>query len=86
MKDFRKLETEIKKASDKFTNIESINEFRIKFLGKKGIISLEMKELANLSGDARKPHAEKLNKIKDSVLEIIASKMNLLLRKSDWNL
>ena len=74
MKDFRDLETEIKKASDKFTNIESINEFRIKFLGKKGIISLEMKELASLSGDERKQHAEKLNKIKDSVLEIIASK------------
>ena len=74
MKDFRELETEIKRASDKFTNIESINEFRIKFLGKKGIISLEMKELASLSGDERKQHAEKLNKIKDSVLEIIASK------------
>ena len=74
MKDFRDLETEIKKASDKFTNIESINEFRIKFLGKKGIISLEMKELATLSGDERKQQAEKLNKIKDSVLEIIDSK------------
>ena len=74
MKDFRELETEIKKASDKFTNIESINEFRIKFLGKKGIISLEMKELASLSGDERKQHAEKLNKIKDTILEIIASK------------
>ena len=74
MKDFRELETEIKKASDKFTNIESINEFKIKFLGKKGIISLEMKELASLSGNERKQHAEKLNKIKDSVLEIIASK------------
>ena len=74
MKDFRELETEIKKASDKFTNIESINEFRIKFLGKKGIISLEMKELASLSSDERKLHAEKLNKIKVSVLEIIASK------------
>ena len=74
MKDFRELETEIKKASDKFIDIESINEFRIKFLGKKGIISLEMKELASLSGDERKQHAEKLNKIKDSVLEIIASK------------
>ena len=74
MKDFRELEAEIKKASDKFTNIESINEFRIKFLGKKGIISLEMKELASLSGEERKQHAEKLNNIKDSVLEIIASK------------
>ena len=74
MKDFRELETEIKKASDKFTNIESVNEFRIKFLGKKGIISLEMKELASLSGDERKHRAEKLNKIKDSVLEIVASK------------
>ena len=74
MKDFRELETEIKNASDKFTNIESINEFKIKFLGKKGIISLQMKELANLSSDERKQHAEKLNKIKDSVLEIIDSK------------
>ena len=81
MKDFRELETEIKKASDKFTNIESINEFRIKFLGKKGIISLEMKELASLSGDEKKQHAEKLNKIKDSVLEIIASKTEELNRK-----
>ena len=33
-----------------------------------------MKELASLSGDERKQHAEKLNKIKDTVLEIIASK------------
>ena len=33
-----------------------------------------MKELASLSGDERKQNAEKLNKIKDSVLEIIASK------------
>ena len=74
MKDFRELKTEIKKASDKFTNIESINEFRIRFLGKKGIISLEMKELASLSGDERKQQAEKLNKIKDSVLQIIDSK------------
>ncbi len=74
MKDFRELETEIKKASDKFTNIESINEFRIRFLGRKGIISLEMKELASLSGDERKQQAEKLNKIKDSVLQIIDSK------------
>ena len=81
MKDFRELETEIKKASDKFTNIESINEFRIKFLGKKGIISLEMKELASLSGDERKQHAEKLNKIKDSVLEIIDSKTEELHNK-----
>ena len=78
MKDFRELETEIKKASEKFTNIESINEFRLKFLGKKGIISLEMKELASLSGDERKQQAEKLNKIKDSVLEIIDSKTEKL--------
>ena len=33
-----------------------------------------MKELASLSGD-EKQHAEKLNKIKDSVLEIIASRL-----------
>ena len=35
MKDFRELETEIKKASDKFTNIESINQFIIKFIVRK---------------------------------------------------
>ena len=77
MKDFRELETEIKKASDKFTNIESINEFRIKFLGKKGIISLEMKELASLSGDERKQHAEKLaSKTEELNSEELEKKLN----------
>ena len=74
MKDFNKLEAEIAEARDKFINIESINEFKIKYLGKKGIISLEMKELANLSGNERKKQAEKLNKIKDTILKTIDTK------------
>ena len=60
MKDFNKLEAEIAEARDKLINIESINEFRIKYLGKKGIISLEMKELASLSGNERKKTSRKI--------------------------
>ena len=74
MKDFNKLEAEFAEARDKLINIESINEFRIKYIGKKGIISLEMKELASLSGNERKKQAEKLNKIKDIILKIIDTK------------
>ena len=54
MVDFTKLEQEITNSLSTVTDLESLNECRIKYLGKKGEISLLMKELANLSGEDRK--------------------------------
>ena len=58
MVDFTKLEQEITNSLSTVTDLESLNECRIKYLGKKGEISLLMKELANLSGEDRKKQAE----------------------------
>ena len=64
MVDFTKLEQEITNSLAKVVDLESLNECRVKYLGKKGEISLLMKELANFSGDDRKKQAEILNNLK----------------------
>ena len=47
MVDFTKLEQEITNSLSKVADLESLNECRVKYLGKKGEISLLMKELTN---------------------------------------
>ena len=74
MVDFIKLEQEITNSLSKVTDLESLNECRIKYLGKKGEISLLMKELANLSGEDRKKQAEILNTLKNKILSLIEDK------------
>ena len=74
MFDFTKLEQEITNSLSKVTDLESLNECRIKYLGKKGEISLLMKELANLSGEDRKKQAEILNTLKNKILSLIEDK------------
>ena len=46
MKDFIKLEAEIAEAGDKLINIESINEFKIKFSLKKSMYSTSYMRLS----------------------------------------
>ena len=51
---------EIKKVS----SINNLEELRIKYLGKKGLISLEMKSLSSLSIDNKKTKGQELNNMK----------------------
>ena len=70
MVDFTKLEQEITNSLSKVADLESLNECRVKYLGKKGEISLLMKELTNLSSEDRKKQAEILNTLKLSLIHI----------------
>ena len=74
MVDFTKLEQEITNSLSKVTDLESLKECRIKYLGKKGEISLLMKELTNLSSEDRKKQAEILNTLKNKILSLIEDK------------
>ena len=49
---------------DKSTSVEELENLRIKYLGKKGIISLEMKSLSTLSNEEKKIKGKELNLIK----------------------
>ena len=64
---------EIKKAS----SIDAIEKLRIHYLGKRGLISVEMKSLSSLSIEDKKTKGQKLNVIK-SLFE-----KELLIKKSE---
>ena len=49
---------------NKSTSVEELENLRIKYLGKKGIISLEMKSLSTLSNEEKKIKGKELNLIK----------------------
>lgn len=61
---------EVKKAS----TIVQLEEIRVKYLGKKGIVSLQMSQIGKLPPEERKDFGANINKLKDSVLNAIESK------------
>ena len=72
------IESVIEVKKSKVTDLDSLEQFRLDFLGKKGEISLLMKDLSQLGVEERKKQAEKLNILKNSVLDFIKNKTNEL--------
>ena len=66
-----------KEAIDKINSVEDLKELenvRLNYLGKKGFISNEMKNLASLSIEEKKEVGKKLNILKNSILKKIESR------------
>ena len=66
----KNIESEKKLVKD----IETLEKMRLQFLGKKGEITILMKDLGKMDPKERKAKAEELNKVKDSVNNFINSK------------
>ena len=58
------------------SNIKELDNLRIKYLGKKGLISLEMKSLSSLAIDEKKIKGQELNDLKSIVEKQIENKKN----------
>ena len=54
MQNYKDLEKNIEKDFSSVSSLETLQEFRLSYLGKKGKISLLMKELSSLEADQRK--------------------------------
>ncbi len=73
------------------SSIDSLEALRIKYLGKKGLVSLEMKSLSSLSIDEKKIKGQELNtfksffekEIQNKRIEIETSSINEKLRKEN---
>ena len=74
MSKYKNIESLIEKKKPEVLDLDTLEKFRLNFLGKKGEISLLMKELSQLDADTRKQQAEELNIIKDSVLKFVKDK------------
>lgn len=63
-----------KEEITKQTSSASLDEVRVKYLGKAGIITTEMKKLGSLAPEDRKEAGQAINKVKKELEEIITSK------------
>lgn len=69
---------EILQAVDAAQNLDDLENVRINALGKKGRISLLMRELGGMDADARKAAGQALNLVKDAVAAALESKQAVL--------
>ena len=71
MDKYKNIRSSVSSKQKSVKDLDTLESFRQEFLGKKGSISLAMKELGNLGPDQRKINAEELNILKDSVLSFV---------------
>ncbi len=71
---FDKLIQEIEDCKHSIIDLNSLSDFRVKYLGKKGVLKLMMKEMGKLNPDERREFGQRINEIRDSLEELIASK------------
>ena len=60
------------------TSVDEIEKLRIKYLGKKGLISIEMKFLSSLSADEKKNRGQELNVFKSFFEKVLQDKKTKL--------
>ena len=84
MQDYEQLKNEILEKIDKSFTLEGLEDVRVESLGKKGSLSLLMKQLGSIEPEKRKETGQKLNLIQKEVLATIENKKEVL-RKDHIN-
>ena len=69
MQDYEQLKNEILEKIDLSSTLDRLEDVRVKSLGKKGSLSLLMKQLGSIEPDKRRETGQKLNLIQKEVLE-----------------
>ena len=78
MQDLDALAAEITTAIESVSSLEALEAIRIDVLGKKGRVSLMMRELGGMDPEARKQAGLELNRLKDSIATTIELRQTLL--------
>lgn len=78
--DIDKIVPELESDLAKISNVNELNDIRTKYLGKKGYVSVALKDLATFEGD-KKELGRRINEIKTTVLEKIDSMYSVMLAK-----
>ena len=84
MQDYEQLKNEILEKIDESSTLEALEDVRVESLGKKGSLSLLMKQLGSIEPDKRRETGQKLNLIQKEVLATIENKKEIL-RKDHIN-
>ena len=67
MQDYEQLKNEILEKIDESSTLEALEDVRVESLGKKGSLSLLMKQLGSIEPDKRRETGQKLNLIQKEV-------------------
>ncbi|MDO4808913.1 MAG: phenylalanine--tRNA ligase subunit alpha [Eubacteriales bacterium] len=73
MQDLIKLTEEIVEKVSKCNSADALNDVRVEYLGKKGVLTLIMKEMKDLSPDERPAFGQKVNDVRQKAENAIAS-------------
>ena len=76
MKDYDQLFQSALIDVEKSEDLKTLEEFRVKYFGKNGIISKELKSLSSLTVEDKKNFGKKLNTFKSNFFNIINKKKN----------
>ncbi len=71
---FDKLYLDLETDKNDIKSLSTLNDFRVKYLGKKGSLKLMMKDMANLTNEQRKEFGKKVNEVRDELEKFIAEK------------
>ncbi|PPR47593.1 MAG: Phenylalanine--tRNA ligase alpha subunit [Alphaproteobacteria bacterium MarineAlpha5_Bin9] len=74
-------ESEISQSIKQTSSIEELEIIRIKYLGKQGLVTNELRILSSLSNEEKKNRGKELNKIKNFIEQEIFEKRNYLNKK-----
>lgn len=83
MKKLEELTQEISKELELIDNLSKLETFRIKYLGKKGVVTSYLKELKNLPLEDRKLIGSQLNELKEKLEELLKQKEREILFKEE---
>lgn len=78
MEDLQKLETEIVAGITALDNLTALDDLRVAEVGKKGRVSLLMRELGKMSPEEKKEFGPKLNGLKNRIMQAIADRRSVL--------
>ena len=81
MPELKKLITEAQQAIADSNDLPALDAVRVKYLGKKGSLTAQMKQLGKLPGDQRREAGQKINTAKEQVQDSI-EKRKVLLEKA----
>lgn len=72
--DNNKILKELKEKLEKIDNLNNLNEVKAEYIGKKGIVTEQSKNMSSLSIEQKKELGKKINELKDSVTNLINEK------------
>lgn len=81
MEDILFLEKPFLKELQSVTTLTELNELRIKYLGKKGIVTSKIKKISSIPPELRPAYGMNVNKLKVSIEEALKKKDELLKKK-----